>query len=124
MATHVGRIILTLDGVALGQTSKVSTKNDTGRKEVKGLTPTGLPAGYTDGTPSYEITGTFYRTKLGLEVDWRLVEGAVITITPRDGLGPKTAYFGVYVKDYNEDYDEENPATIQVTFGALDRRKL
>lgn len=124
MATHVGRIILSINGLPRAEAKSVRVKTSTGRDIVKGMNPLGLATGTVDGTITYEISAEFYIPKAGVPMDWDGLTGAVLTIQPRDGVGPVVMYTGVFTKDTELSFAEEDAATRSVTLGALAKVEL
>lgn len=124
MSTHVGRIVLTVNGIPLAQAKSVKERTRTGKKTLTGMSPTGKSIGTSDGTPVHTLDCEFYIPKTGELVRWHSLEGAVLTITPRDGIGPAVLFTGVYVEEVGGNFGEEGEATRSVTLGALDRIEI
>lgn len=119
MGSHVGRIILTINGLPRATAKSVNPRTRTNRKAIIGMSPTGLPIGTVEGTPEFSIEAEFYIPKIGLDVDWDNLSGAVLTVSPRDGIGPTTLYTGVFCEEVGETYSENDAAVRRVTLGAL-----
>ena len=124
MASHVGRIVLTINGKPIAQAKSVRERAQTGRKVLKGMTPTGKPVGTSDGTPEYTLDCEFYIPKLGELVNWHTLENAVLTIASRDGIGPAILFTGVFSTEVGGQFGENDEATRSVTLGALDRIEI
>lgn len=124
MSTHVGRVILSINGLPYAQAKSVRPSVSTGRKAIKGMSPTGDPIGTIDGTPEYTLDCEFYIPKLPEAVTWEKIENAVLTIAPRGGLGPTTMYTGVFTMEVGESFGEDDAATRTVKMGALARKEI
>lgn len=124
MSTHVGRIILSLNGVPRAEAKSIRVKTMTGKDIVKGMNPLGIATGTVDGTKTYEISGEFYVPKVGVPVDWDNLDNAVLSIQARDGIGPVVMFTGVFTKDTELSFSEEDSATRSVTLGALNKVEL
>lgn len=121
--THVGRIILSLNGLPIAQAKSVRTSDDLASKALKGMSPTGLPIGKVSGTPAYELTLEVYIPKIEVP-NWHAIDGAVVTISPRDGIGPLIIYTGCFTTRVEMQTGEEDAATRTITMQALARREL
>lgn len=119
MADYVGRIVLVVNGVPVAEAKSVNPREQTGRKVVKGMSPTGLPIGTVDGTPEFTLDCEFYIPKLGELVDWRNLTGAVLIIKPRSGGARIQTWTGCFCIDTALRYSEDGEATRSVTLGAL-----
>jgi hypothetical protein len=108
----------------MAQGKSVRTRTNTGRKVLKGMSPTGRPVGTVDGTPEYTLDCEFYIPKIGELVDWENLTGAVLTISPRDLLGKTEIYLGVFTTEVGAQYNENDEAVRSVTLGALDKKEI
>ncbi len=118
--THVGRIILTVNGVPIGQAKSVRPRDMLGAKAIKGMSATGKPIGKVSGTPEYSVELELYIPKIEI-TDWHKVDGAVLTISPRDGIGETVVYTGGFTTEVSAQFGEEDAATRSVTMSFLDR---
>jgi hypothetical protein len=123
MDTHVGRILLTLNGIPIAQAKSVKPKDSLGAKALKGMSPTGKPIGKVSGTPDYTVDLELYMPKIEV-TNWHTLDGAVLTISPRDGLGPTVIYTGGFTIEVSAQYGEEGEAMRNVQMGFLDRREI
>ena len=123
MSSFVGRIVLTLNGAPIAEAKSVRPRTMTGAKSLKGMSPTGKPIGMVEGTPEYTLDLELYVRTIAT-IDLYTLTNAVLTITPRDGVGRTTVYTGVFTIDVSEAYQEDGEATRSVSVGALDRLEV
>jgi len=124
MSTHVGRIILTINGIPCAQAKSVRARSSTGKKALKGMAPSGKPVGTSDGTPEYTLDCEFYIPKSGELVNWEALSGAVLSISPRDLIGTTTVYTGVFSTEVGEQFSEDDAAIRSVALGALNKLEI
>lgn len=122
--THVGRIVLTIDGKPMAEGKSVRERAATGRKALKGMSPFGKPIGTCDGTPEYTLDCEFYIPKVGEIINWHNLQNAVLSITPRDLIGTTILFMGVFSMEVGAQYGEDDAAVRSVTLGALDRKEI
>lgn len=120
MSRHVGRIVMTLNGAPIAEAKSVRPRVMTGAKALKGMAPDGKPIDTVDGTPEYTLDLELYVRTVDT-IDLYTLTGAVLTITPRNGVGQTVVYTGVFTIDVSETYSEEGEATRSVSVGALNR---
>lgn len=124
MASYVGRTVISVNAVVIAECKSANERTTTGRKVLRGFSPLGGPIGTTDGTPEYSIDLEVYIPKVGDLVDWVGLEGATLTISPRDGIGKTIIFGGCFTTEVGASYNETDEATRKVTFGALTRVEL
>jgi hypothetical protein len=123
MPDVVGPIVMTVNGTPIANLKDISHRTSSGKKAVKGMTPHGRPLGVRKGTKSYSLNANAYLLTAGRVLDWDSLEGAVVTIMPRDGVGQMIIFRGVYVEEAEESYSEDGDAMLKLTMGALDKRQ-
>lgn len=117
--TTDGQIILAVNGLPFVFLRSVSYDCETNREVAVGMSPLGVPVGWTDGTKEYSLDVDAYIPKLG-DLPWESITGAVIAITPRDG-GTPYIFTGVFVKSVGVSYPEKGHAVRKLKMGALMR---
>lgn len=117
-ALFVGQILLTVLGLPIIHCKSARPRQRTGKQQIKGMSPTGLPIGHTGGTSTIELDLEVYIPRTG-DIPWALLEDAVVMIVPRDGGVPET-YIGGFVTEVGEQYSEDDAATrsISMAFSA------
>lgn len=118
-ATHVGQILLTVQGLPVVHCKSARPRVRTGKTQIKGMSPTGLPIGHTGGTATFELDLEVYIPRIG-DIPWEHLEQAVVLIVPRDGGVPST-YFGGFVTEVGEQYSEDDAATRSISMAFAGR---
>lgn len=112
-AAFVGQILLTVQGLPVLHCKSARPRTRTGKKLVKGMSPTGTAIGHTGGTMEYELDLELYIPRTG-DIPWERIEGAVLMYVPRDG-GTPTTYMGGFVTEVGETFNEDDSATRSVS---------
>lgn len=117
--SHVGRIIVAINGVPIAEVHRLSYTVKTGRKALGGFTVSGDPVGTADGRNEYSLDVELFIKSLDKTIDWARLSGATIFVTPKNGIGTKRLFGGVFCEEFTDDYDHEKEATRKVKLGAL-----
>lgn len=120
----VGRVVLYVNGLPYAQGKNISSQVSTNRKVVKGMAPDGGPLGTVAGTPEITVDVTLYIPRVAEPIDWLQLTDAVMIVRPRDGVGPRHIFTGVFTMEVGQEWAEEGEATRKVKFGALTYREV
>lgn len=117
-AAFAGQILLTVQGLPILHCKSVRRRTRTGKKLVKGMSPTGTAIGHTGGTKEHELDLEVYIPKVG-DIPWEDLEQAVLAYVPRDG-GTPTTYIGGFTTEVGDTYNEDDSAmrSISMAFTA------
>lgn len=111
-STHVSQVVLILNGVVITDVKSIGDQTRTNREQIMGMTPTGQPAGWVEGTTQTTLSLDLYIPKSG-EPNWVDITAGTIATVPRDG-GPIALYSGVVVTEVNSEYNENGHAVRKV----------
>lgn len=117
--SHVGRIIIAVNGVPIAEIYRLSYTLKTGRKALGGFTVDGNPVGTADGRNEYELDCECFVQTFDTTIDWMRLTNASIFITPKAGVGTKRLFGGVFGMEVEDSFDHEKEATRKVKLGAL-----
>lgn len=120
---HIGRGLLTVNGVPVAQLKSLRTSIRTGRKALKGMTPTGDPVGYVDGANEYEIDAEFYVPTTGESVDWKSVTNGVLVVQAAANPAQMEVYTGVFTMEVGGQYSEDDAYIRSVKLGATGHKE-
>lgn len=116
--TLVSNIVLAVDGLPIVHLRSLDYKTNTNRELSMGLTPSGEPLGFSEGTKEYELDLEVYVPVIG-DLQWENISGAVIAIKPRDGGVLVPVFIGVFVKSVGTSFKEKGSAVRRISCGAL-----
>jgi len=116
--SHVSQIILVVNGLPIIHLKSYDYKVRTNKELVVGMSPTGEPAGTSDGTKEYDLDLEVYIPKTG-DLQWENISGAVIGSMPRGGGVHAPLFTGVFVKDVGTSFKEKGSAVRRISCGAL-----
>lgn len=117
--SHVGRIIIAVNGAPIAEIYRLSYTLKTGRKALGGFTVDGDPVGTADGRNEYDIDAECYIKTFDTTIDWPKLTNASIFVTPKSGVGTKRLFGGVFCTEIEDSFDHEKEATRKVKLGAL-----
>lgn len=114
----VGTIILTVNGLPILHVEKYSFKTSIKREPVQGMTPTGDPAGYAEGSKSYTWSADVAIPSTG-DIDWTLVVDAVFAVVNASIGSHVTVATGVTVTEVGAEYSNNGKAMRNLSGFAL-----
>ncbi len=116
--SHVSQIILIVNGLPIVHLRSYDYRVRTNRELVVGQTPSGTPAGFSDGTAEYSLDLEVYIPKTG-DLDWDSISGAVIASMPRGGGAHAPLFQGVFVTEVGASFKEKGSAIRRISAMAL-----
>lgn len=116
--TLVSNIVMAVNGLPIVHLRSLDYKVNTGRELAQGMTPSGDPLGFSDGTKTYELDLEVYIPVTG-DLQWEDISGAVIAVKPRDGGVLVPIFIGVFVKNVSTTFKEQGSALRRISCGAL-----
>ena len=119
--TYTGQVVLILNGVPYVSVRSFRHQTTTNRELVVGMTPSGTPAGKTDGTKEISLDIEVYIPKTGEPV-WDDITDGILATIPRDGGNPVPLFTGCFTKSVDTTYNEKGPATRRISMGAINAR--
>lgn len=115
--THVGQIILAVNGLPNVNIKSFDYRVLTNKEEVMGMSPTGESIGHTGGTKTYELNVEAYVPRTG-DIAWADIDGGVLFAVPRDGGAIAPLFVGVFCKEVGVSFNEKGAAIRKITLGA------
>lgn len=117
-ATHAGQLLLVVTGLPYIHVKSVNKTLRTNRERVTGMSPTGTPIGFVEGTKEVSLTVEAYIPRTG-DIPWETITAGIITTANRDGGSPSVLYTGCYVTQVGERYNEKGAAIRTIEMDAL-----
>lgn len=116
MSTYAARIFLAVNGFPVVYAKSVDYKVATNRELVVGMSPTGRPVGFTEGTKEYDLSVDCYIPKSG-DLAWENITNAVIVAMTDTNAGK--VFTGVFVVSVGSTYQEKGQAVRKVEMRCL-----
>lgn len=117
----VSSVILAVNGLPIVHCKRITFDEESNRKLVIGMSPTGTPIGHTDAPTKISGRLQVYIPKTG-DIPWSRIGGllppAVITVN-QVGVAPNFTIIGVFVKKVSSSFEEESEAMRTIEFEGL-----